>query len=324
MSLYLGLDTSNYTTSAAVYDDRTNRILQNKQLLPVKKGERGIRQSDAVFHHNQQLPRVLGELLEDVSSMALPAYGSALKDALAAVGVSGMPRRIPGSYMPCFSVGVTNAVSIASTVGIPLGVFSHQEGHIAAALYSADRMDLIGQEFLAFHVSGGTTESLLVRPGRENPLEAELVGTSTDLKAGQAIDRVGVLLGLQFPCGNALEQLATMSRQDYHPKASLQGLNCSLSGVENQCQKMIADGAPEYDVALYCLRAVEAALQGMAKALTEKYPGLPIVFSGGVMSNGLIRKDFEAQFDCCFAEPAFSADNAAGVAVLSALKYKGL
>ena len=321
MNLYLAFDTSNYTTSAALYDADRNVVLQQKKLLPVKPGEKGIRQSDAVYHHTQQLPDVLAALLEDYKKEYGLVDTADLADSIRAVGVSTRPRRIDGSYMPCFTVGMGHAKNIAALLNVPLYEFSHQEGHIAAALYSADRLDLVGQDFLAFHVSGGTTESLAVHAGKEAPLEADLVGTSSDLKAGQAIDRTGVMLGLAFPAGPALEQLALQSERRFKIRPSMKGLNCSLSGVENKCKKMLEEGETPEDIALFCLKYVEVSLQAMAEELTSQYPGQHIVFSGGVMSNGIIRNDFLKTFDCSFAEPVFSADNAAGVAVLTALQH---
>lgn len=319
MSLYLGFDTSNYTTSVALYDSDQDRVWHAKRLLPVKPGEKGIRQSDAVFHHTQQLPELLETVLTDVAE-AMHLSRKQLANEIAGIGVSTRPRRVEGSYMPCFTVGMTQAKDLGAVLDLPVREFSHQEGHIAAALYSAGRLDLIGTEFCAFHVSGGTTESLFVAPGTECPVEARLEGTSTDLKAGQAIDRTGVMLGLPFPAGPALEQLALKSEQTYKVRPSANGLDVSLSGVENKCQKMLAEGERPEDIALFCLRSVEAALQSMADALLEQHPGKHLVFSGGVMSNGIIRKDFEARYDCSFAAPEFSADNAAGVAVLASLK----
>ena len=319
MSLYLGFDTSNYTTSVALYDPDQDRVWHAKRLLPVKPGEKGIRQSDAVFHHTQQLPELLETVLTDAAE-AMHLSRKQLANEICGIGVSTRPRRVEGSYMPCFTVGMTQAYDIGAVLDLPVREFSHQEGHIAAALYSAGRLDLIGTEFCAFHVSGGTTESLFVAPGTECPVEARLEGTSTDLKAGQAIDRTGVMLGLPFPAGPALEQLALKSEQTYKVRPSANGLDVSLSGVENKCQKMLAEGERPEDIALFCLRSVEAALQSMADVLLEQHPGKHLVFSGGVMSNGIIRKDFEARYDCSFAAPEFSADNAAGVAVLASLK----
>lgn len=318
MSLYLGFDTSNYTTSVALYDPEQDRVWHAKRLLPVKPGEKGIRQSDAVFHHTQQLPELLETTLSEAAE-AMHLSRKALSGEIRGIGVSSRPRRVEGSYMPCFTVGLTQAKDLGAVLDLPVTEFSHQEGHIAAALYSAGRLDLVGTGFCAFHVSGGTTESLFVLPGTECLLEARLEGTSTDLKAGQAIDRTGVMLGLPFPAGPALEQLALKSDRTFRIRPSAVGLDVSLSGVENKCQKMLADGEAPEDIALFCLRSVEAALQSMADALLERHPGTHLVFSGGVMSNGILRRDFEARYDCSFAAPEFSADNAAGAAVLAAL-----
>ncbi len=322
MSLYLGIDTSNYTTSVALYDAATGKVFQKKKLLPVRPGEKGIRQSDAVFHHTQQLSVLLTELLEECKAAGVLPEDHPAGPLWKAIGVSDRPRRISGSYMPCFTVGQHTADSLATVLGVPLYSFSHQEGHIAAALYSAGRLDLIGKDFLAFHVSGGTTESLLVQKGKEVPLEATLLGTSSDLKAGMAIDRVGVMLGLSFPAGPELERLALQSTKVYKVHPSMKGLNCSLSGVENQCQRMLQQGEAPADIALYCLTYIKESLAAMAGALLQEHPGKHVVFSGGVMSNSMIRQDFLGRFDCSFAEPVFSADNAAGIAVLAALQER--
>ncbi len=322
MSLYLGIDTSNYTTSVALYDAATGKVFQKKKLLPVRLGEKGIRQSDAVFHHTQQLSVLLTELLEECKVAGVLPEDHPAGPLWKAIGVSDRPRRVSGSYMPCFTVGQHTADSLATVLGVPLYSFSHQEGHIAAALYSAGRLDLIGKDFLAFHVSGGTTESLLVQKGKEVPLEATLLGTSSDLKAGMAIDRVGVMLGLSFPAGPELERLALQSTKVYKVHPSMKGLNCSLSGVENQCQRMLQQGEAPADIALYCLTYIKESLAAMAVALLQEHPGKHVVFSGGVMSNSMIRQDFLGRFDCSFAEPVFSADNAAGIAVLAALQER--
>ena len=316
MDLFFAADTSNYTTSAAVYHLESNTVFHRKRLLPVREGEKGIRQSDAVFHHTQQLPEMVHSVMEKAAAQfENPKF--------AAAGASVQPRRQKDSYMPCFLVGTANAGNYSNLNGIPFYAFSHQEGHVAAALYSADKLSLVGQDFLAIHVSGGTTESLFVHAGKHSPLETDIVGTSTDLKAGMAIDRVGLMLGLKFPAGPELEKLALQSEKEFQIHPSVRGMDCSLSGVENQCHALMDKGTPREDIAKYCLRYIEASLRSMAKNLMSQYPGLPIVFSGGVMSNSLIRTDFTEEFDAAFAKPEFSADNAAGVAVLTALAYDG-
>lgn len=308
---YLGIDTSNYTTSAALYDSEKGTVVQQKMPLPVKKGARGLRQSDAVFHHTVQLPQVLERLLRDHSIY------------LDGVGVSVFPRRAEGSYMPCFLVGKSTAKAISLACSIPCFEVSHQEGHIAAALYSADAFSLLRAPFLAFHVSGGTTEVLLVTPHKSRIFEVRCVARSLDLHAGQAIDRVGVMLGLAFPCGPALENLAAQSTRTFSVKPTMKGVDCCLSGVENRCQAMFSNGEPAADIAKFCIESIRTALEGMLLALLREYGNLPILFSGGVSSNCALQSYFSENYGAKFAEPAFSADNAAGAAVLAALNHKG-
>lgn len=301
----LGIDTSNYTTSAALWRDGT--MLQNKMLLPVKKGELGLRQSDAVFHHVVQLPQVLS---------GLPIAGS----ELAAIGGSDRPRSLDGSYMPCFLAGLGTAQAIAQVGGIPLYRFSHQQGHIAAALYSADRLGLLREKFLAFHVSGGTTEAVLVTPEEDQVFRTEIAARSLDLKGGQAVDRVGAMLGLSFPAGKELEALARQSNRMEPVHAVMKGADCSLSGVENRCRAMLDRGTPREEVAAFCLSSLLAALEGMTEALLARFGTLPLVFAGGVMSDGILRESLEEKYGAFFARPEYSCDNAAGVAVLAAWK----
>ncbi len=304
----LGLDTSNYTTSAALFDTSDGTVKQVKRLLPVKKGELGLRQSDAVFHHTKQLPEIITKLFEDCG------------EAPAAIGVSVRPRNIDGSYMPCFLCGEGLADSLGAVNGISVYKTSHQVGHILAALYSADRLDLAGERFIAFHVSGGTTDCLLVEPDEENIVRATELGTSLDLKAGQAVDRVGLMLGLDFPCGQGLEALALKSGRSYKIKPTMKGGSCCLSGLENKCGKMLEAGESPEDIAMYCLQYVCAAIGEMTRCALDMQGKLPVVFAGGVMSDKIIRDRLEREFDPYFAAPEFSCDNAAGTAVFAALK----
>ena len=308
MTAVLGFDTSNYTTSAALFDAGGGRLFQAKRLLPVKPGERGLRQSDAVFHHTVQLPQVFSEL--EAAQGVRPA----------AVCASVTPRMEAGSYMPCFLVGKTAASLLASSHGVPLFTTSHQHGHVAAAAFGAGRLDLLERRFLAFHVSGGTTEALLVEPDGAEIFRCTCVASSRDLKAGQVIDRVGVLLGLGFPCGPSLEALAEQSDAVFRIRPTLRDGCPSFSGIENQCQKRIGDGEAPCDVARFCLDSVTAALEAMAQAVRNQYENLPLLFAGGVMSNKKIKARFTERFGAVFAPPALSSDNAAGVAIIGAIK----
>ena len=303
---YLGIDTSNYTTSAALYAPQ-REIRSSRRLLPVKEGQMGLRQSDAVFHHTAALPDILG---------ALPDF----RDA-AAVGVSDRPRDAQGSYMPCFLAGVSAASAAAKALDVPLYRFSHQAGHIAAALLSADRTDLVEREFLAFHVSGGTTECVRVTPDSDRILHAELLLSSLDLKAGQAVDRVGVMLGFPFPAGKYVDEEAQKSTRSFSVRVPMKDGCCSLSGLENQCARMHENGEPAADICRYCLVYLAEALTAMADFALQKAGDLPLVFSGGVTSNTLLRSTLGARFDCVFASKELSCDNAVGTAYLAYRKH---
>lgn len=303
----LGIDTSNYTTSAAVMDMVDETIIHQKKLLPVPKGSKGLRQSEALFHHTIQLPEVIENLLCDFS------------DEIYAIGVSDKPRDEEGSYMPCFLAGMSVARCSAALLHVPLYTFSHQAGHIAAALFSADRMDVLSEPFIAFHVSGGTTEALLVTPDEKNILSTNIIANSLDLKAGQVIDRVGVMLGLDFPAGAQLDLLSQNCRIPFKIKPSIKGTDCCLSGIENQCSDMLQKGSTTEEIAAYCIDSILFALDGMVQAVLAEYGKLPLVFAGGVMSNSRIRNYMAQKYHAFFAQPEFSSDNAAGIAVLTSL-----
>ena len=303
---FIGLDTSNYTTSVALYDAQTRGMASERRLLPVKAGQLGLRQSDAVFHHTAALPDIFG---------ALPA----MRD-VAAVGVSARPRDAEGSYMPCFLAGVSAASCAAKALGVPLYTFSHQAGHIAAALWSAGREDLFGKELLAFHVSGGTTELVHVFPDEDAVLRTELLLASLDLKAGQAVDRVGVMLGFPFPAGKYVDAESRNSTRSFAVRVPVRDGQCSLSGLQNQCETMYKNGESAADVCRYCLQYIGEALSVMAQYALSKRGELPLVFSGGVMANTLLRETLSARFESVFASPEFAGDNAAGVAYLTYCK----
>lgn len=312
MSLYLGIDTSNYTTSAALYDSEKNSMIQKKKLLPVKDGQLGLRQSDAVFHHTRQLPDMISGLEIDGKKID-------------GIGVSVRPRLVDGSYMPCFLCGEGLAVSLSSVLSVPVYKTSHQLGHVLAAVFSSGKTDFLEQEFIAFHVSGGTTDCLLCTPDKENVLSIREVGTSLDLKAGQAVDRIGLMLGLRFPCGSELEKLALKSTKKYNPRPVIKEGNCCLSGLENKCRKMLDENEKHEDIAYYCLSYIRETIAAMLERSFEKYGSKPVCFAGGVMSDSIIREELSVRYkEAVFAEPEYSCDNAAGIALFAKIRQEGL
>jgi len=303
---FIGIDTSNYTTSAAICTKDGEIVANLKLPLPVKAGECGLRQSDAVFAHVKNLPQLMERLAESLQGMKPVA-----------VGVSATPRPLEGSYMPCFLSGIAAAQSFAAAAHIPLLRFSHQEGHIMAAAYSAGAMHLLDAErFAAFHVSGGTTEVLLATP-HPRGFDIELFSATADINAGQAIDRIGVMLGLDFPCGKELEKLAEKNTKKI-PKSriSVKDGYCNLSGLENMAAKLWQESGDAALVAAFTLQFIGDTLVAMTGELDARIPSLPIVYAGGVMSNRYLQARLGERKNTYFAEPQFSADNAAGIALL--------
>ena len=296
----IGFDTSNYTTSIAYFDGMQG--VNCSQLLPVKQGELGLRQSDAVFHHTKSLPELSGRLFSHIQT-----------DAISAVGVSTRPRAVEGSYMPCFMVGYSHAKLLSDALHVPLFEVSHQQGHVAASLWSAGRLDLMDKPHLAWHLSGGTTELLLVEPDGKN-VKCSKIGGTTDISAGQLIDRTGVMLGLPFPAGKHLDLLSKDAKGREVFKVKCSGTEFSLSGVQNKVQQF--HNGNDTETAAYALRCVAYAVYKATENALKLYPGLEVVFSGGVASNSMLR-EFTKDLNPVFCEPQYATDNALGVAVLT-------
>lgn len=301
----LGLDTSNYTTSAAVFDGEGGR--NQGRLLEVRPGELGLRQSDALFQHVKHLPEVVEALL-----------GEGGLGTVQAVGASTRPRAVEGSYMPCFLAGASQGQVLSQVLGVPFYAFSHQQGHLAAAAWSAGRLDLLDRPFLAWHLSGGTTELLRVEPGEDGvAVRAEILGGTSDISAGQLIDRTGVLLGLSFPAGKEVEKLSRQAQKREYYKVKVKDLTFSLSGMENKVRQMVQRGEEPAEIAWFAQETVCRVVQACTKAAMEAYPGLPVLCSGGVASNGRLKELLRQNCGALFAQPQFSTDNAMGTAVLT-------
>ena len=298
----IGIDTSNYTTSIAFFDGVGGENCS--RLLPVKQGELGLRQSDAVFAHIKSLPELSGRLFSN------------LEDGnITAVGVSTRPRAVEGSYMPCFMVGYSHAKMLSDAFKVPLVEVSHQQGHVAASLWSADCLELMDEPHLAWHLSGGTTELLLVEPEGKN-VKCTKIGGTTDISAGQLIDRTGQLLQLPFPSGKHLDALSAEAQMKDVFRVKCSDMQFSLSGVQNKVQQFHDANGNSAETAAYALRCVAKAVYLATEQALKGYPGLRVVFSGGVASNSMLRKVI-APLNPVFSQPQFSTDNAMGVAVLA-------
>lgn len=299
----LGIDTSNYTTSAATYDGTD--FMQSRKILDVKEGMRGIRQSDGVFIHNKELPNMIEERL------------AAVKRNICAVGVSTRPRSVSGSYMPVFTVGHGYARAVAAAFGVPLYEFSHQDGHIMAGIYSANAWELLDQPFISVHLSGGTTE-ILRSEYNGHGFTNEIIGGTLDISAGQLIDRIGVYMGMKFPCGKALEDLADETNETIKLPFSIKDGYMNLSGIETKLAKEIK--GPDAVIARTVLVYVTDVLKKTIGSAMNETGIKKVLFAGGVASNGIIRTGLRAALrgEAYFASRELSTDNAVGIAVLAA------
>lgn len=304
--LFLGVDTSCYTTSLAIVDANACLVQEERRLLPVAAGEHGLRQSDGVFHHVRHLCEVW-------ERFPLPAE-------IVAVGVSSKPRPVADSYMPVFLAGLAVAASIAASRQILLYKFSHQEGHLAAGLQGKQPQEA----FLAVHISGGTTEILRVEPRRQGAgFEVDLLSGTSDLSAGQMIDRVGVALGLPFPAGPDLERLAAQADGKLSLPSAAGGL--SFSGPFTAAIRLIEQGDADKEIAFATLRVVANSLEKHLRKAAEAQGLSQVLLVGGVMSNQLIRQRLEhrlaGRLQLHFAEPRLCTDNAVGTALLARSEY---
>ncbi|SJZ85584.1 Kae1-like domain-containing protein [Selenihalanaerobacter shriftii] len=311
MGLILGIDTSNYTTSVALMDEEGNLITEVRELLTVQKGERGLRQSEAVFKHVEQFPEVINGL--DYTTF---------REELVKVVVSDRPRNDIDSYMPVFRVGEGQAKSIAKLFQIPLQKFSHQEGHLMAGIWSAGGPNV--KEFLAVHLSGGTTDILKVTKKNDNGFRIEKLGSAVDLHAGQFVDRVGVKLGLNFPAGPELEEMAKSGKKgEVILPSSVNGYNISFSGPNSAAMRAIEAGKCSEDIALAVQSCIAKALEKVLRLALSEHKIEQTLIVGGVAANQYIRQRLKKKLEhpavggrLFFAEPKFSSDNAVGIAAL--------
>lgn len=302
----LGFDTSCYTTSVALAA-KDGAFRGERQLLPVMRGERGLRQSEAVFAHVRQLPQLCERLL------------AANTETIGAVCASTAPRDGESSYMPVFMVGAGYARSLAAALRVPFFETTHQRGHLRAARVDSG---LLADEYLALHLSGGTTDVLLVSGQSITPL-----GCSMDLHAGQLVDRIGVRLGLPFPSGPALEALAGDERAQALVPVSMDenALCCHLSGAEAQLLRMIESGARPAQVAAELYSVVARSVLRLLLAAARKTGVRETLLAGGVISSARLRALLtercarrELPLSLHFGRPELSGDNAVGVALLGA------
>ena len=333
--VYLGMDTSCYTTSVALLDEAGALVGEARQVLSVKPGRCGLQQSEMVFQHTRNLPRLVEEAVEQVlqservegaevglaGATGLPGLAAEGYE-LAAIGVSGYPRPLETSDMPAFLAGLSVARSLAAITGAKLEVISHQENHLEAGLWSAGGPDV--ERFLLLHASGGTTDVLLAERQQDGRYRITEVGGSLDLHAGQFVDRIGVALGLQFPTGPALETLAQQAELPLELPVSVRKLQVSLSGPCTAALRKLEAGAEPAALALGVEHALAETFARVLRNGAQEYRVRDVLLVGGVGSNKYIRQHVEQKLAklrypvrLWVPEGRFSCDNATGCAAFA-------
>lgn len=298
----LGIDTSCYTTSVAVKCNE--KMIHIKRMLDVKEGECGLRQSDALFQHIKNLPELFDELKKQI---ILNDYNDIT------VAVSAKPRSVEGSYMPVFLAGQSFGRAVADVLNARYIEASHQDGHIMAAIYSCKNYSICEEPFLTYHLSGGTTELLLTKKSGKG-FKCEIVGGTKDIPAGQFIDRIGVKLGMQFPCGKYLDYSA-VNYQGEKPKVK----SCvsdgfiNFSGEETRYSRMIGEKAEPGRIAYCVMKCIAQSVRRSIEDAKKKYGVKNVLMVGGVSSSKMLRNEFSDMPGVFFAEPEFSTDNAVGI-----------
>lgn len=309
--LYLGIDTSNYKTSVAAVDNAGDLVFEKSELLEVAEGKLGLRQSEAFYQHSMRLPAYISELFDAVSP-----------DEIEAIGYSSRPRRVEGSYMPCFNAGANASLVLSASLEKPAYAFSHQEGH-AAAIIPAEEID----RCVFMHLSGGTTEFLLCEAD-DKGYKMELVGGTKDISFGQLLDRFGVALGLQFPAGRYLDDTAFRSipfdGQKVLPKVKLDDCFFNLSGAESRLigfagSRDAQDTSNVENVCAELFQYVSDILMRSSEELVNKHGVDKVYMAGGVASSKTVRKIIElsGNRNIFFGDPKYSGDNAVGIAALT-------
>ena len=306
---YLGIDTSAYTSSIALMDEELNIVADLRIPLKVKSGERGLRQQEAVFQHLNNFPLLIDRLSDFV----------AFKD-IVQVGVSSRPRNIEDSYMPVFLFGKNQAYILSKLLNIGYKEFSHQENHIGSGLM--DNMELLGESFIALHISGGTSEFLKVNSKGEN-LNIEVIGRTLDISFGQLIDRIGVKLGINFPCGREMDLISKGGKLiDISIPISIKdNFHFNLSGLENFFNKLIDKGIyRDEDIIVSLFNILSIIIESILKAIHTAYGLNKLLITGGVASNSYIRGYLEGKInymDVHFSRRDLSSDNGVGNSLLA-------
>jgi N6-L-threonylcarbamoyladenine synthase len=308
-NLYLGIDTSNYTTSVAIAGDDNRIYFDERKLLQVKQNNCGLRQSEAVFQHISNLPELCGRIPEE------------LIRRIKGVGYSKTPRPVEGSYMPVFRTGEGFAKSISKFLQVPLVATTHQENHIRSAWFGAGEPEL-NKLYAGLQFSGGTSEILKIE-NKDGVYDIQIIGETRDLNAGQFVDRVGVALGFSFPAGKEVEKCSMEAeKRNLVIPSTVSGYDFHFSGQETKAKQYIKDNESKSEICYAVLKCIAKTIEKVLIAIAEKDEIYEVLLAGGVMSNQLIKEQVENRLlpkgiKLYFSDIKYASDNAVGTALIT-------
>ena len=310
----LGIESSCDDTAAAVLAD--GRILSNVVA-------------------SQEVHRLYGGVVPEVASRAhqeniVPVVDQALKQAgvskeqLSAIAFTRGPGLI-GSLI----VGTSFSKALAMSLDIPLVEVHHMQAHVLAHFAEDPKP---GFPFLCLTVSGGHTQIVLVR----DFLDMEVLGSTLDDAAGEAFDKTGKLLGLDYPAGPLIDQWAQKGKPVFEfPEPKIRGLNFSFSGLKTAILYFLRDKVKEdpdfiqKNLADICAsvqqRIVTILLSKLRKAARQT--GIrEIAIAGGVSANSGLRTALEKMgkkegWNTYIPRFEFCTDNAAMIALAGYYKF---
>ena len=306
-------------------DDTGAAVLANDKLL-------------ANIVANQDIHKKWGGVVPELASRAhqqniIPVVEAALHAAkiskadLSAIAYTRGPG-LPGSLL----VGGSFAKGMATALGIPLIGVNHMQAHILAHFIREDR-EIPEFPFLCLTVSGGHTQIVRV----DGPLEMKVLGETQDDAAGEAFDKAAKIMGLPYPGGPMIDQLAQTgdpSRFKF-PEPKAEGLNFSFSGLktsflyliqsEEKKDKFFVDNSKS-DLAASLQFTIVKILINKILAASKETGIKRLALAGGVSANSGLRKAFEdlkeTGFETFIPPFAYCTDNAAMIGIAGLFAYK--
>lgn len=230
------------------------------------------------------------EVITQITREALAEAGCTWQD-IDAIAVTYGPGLV-GALL----IGINAAKAASMATGIPLIAVDHIMGHISAGQLA----DTIAYPALALQVSGGHTEIVLLK----DPTHFEIVGDTRDDAAGEAYDKIGRVLGVNYPAGKTIDQWAHQGKDTFNfPRAMIDEDNYdfSFSGLKsafiNTCHHadQLGQKLDKYDLAASFQAAVVDVLAAKTIRAIKQYQPKTFIMGGGVAANLGLRERMEQE-----------------------------